>query len=63
MKVTDFYNAVARKADTDTTKINAAEVRRVLATAFEELSSLPAAEAMDVVAKAMVSAAKRKKKK
>ncbi len=59
MTVNDFYNEVARKADTDKTKINAAETKRVLSEAFKILAALPTAEALDVVSKAIGSAAKK----
>ena len=60
MKVTDFYNEVARRADTSSTKINVAETKRVLAVGFEVLNELSAAEFSDVVAKGLAAAAKKK---
>ena len=59
MTVNDFYNEVARKVDTDKTKINAAETKRVLSEAFKLLAAMPAAEALDIVAKAVGTAAKK----
>lgn len=60
MKISDFYNEVARKVDTAGTKINVAETKRVLAVAFQMLAAMPAAEALDTVAKAMASSSKKK---
>jgi hypothetical protein len=44
MTLTEFYDAVARRADTDKTRIGAAETRRVLSEAFLVLGALNAAE-------------------
>lgn len=60
MKVTDFYNEVAKLADTEGTKINVAATKRVLSVAFTLLSELPTADAMDTIAKALAAAAKKK---
>lgn len=62
MKLTDFYTAVARRADTGKTQINAADTRRVLSEAFLVLNKLSAAEAADVVAKGLAQAAKKSAK-
>lgn len=63
MKLTDFYTEVAGRVDTEKTQINAAETRRVLSEAFLVLAALPAAEAVDVVAKGLTTAAKKAAKK
>ncbi|MEQ8847292.1 hypothetical protein [Botrimarina sp.] len=63
MKLTDFYSEVARRVDTDKTKINAAEARRVLSEAFLVLAHLPASEAADLFAKGLTTAAKKGPKK
>ncbi|MEO1498172.1 MAG: hypothetical protein AAFV43_13595 [Planctomycetota bacterium] len=63
MKLTEFYTAVAGRVDTAKTSINAAETRRVLSEAFLVLAKLPAAEAADVFAKGMTTAAKKSAKK
>lgn len=63
MKLTDFYSEVARRVDTDKTQINAAEARRVLSESFLLLASLPAADAADLFAKGMTTAAKKSAKK
>ena len=47
MKLTDFYNAVSRRVDTDKTSISVAETKRVLSEAFLELASMDAAEFAD----------------
>ena len=60
MKLTDFYSEVSRRADTAKTKIGAADTRRVLSEAFVVLNELCAAEAADVVAKGLGTAAKKK---
>jgi hypothetical protein len=44
MTLTEFYDAVARRADTDKTRIGAAETRRVLSEAFQVLGGLSAAD-------------------
>ncbi|MEN0110048.1 MAG: hypothetical protein AAF805_04940 [Planctomycetota bacterium] len=63
MKLTEFYTEVARRADTGKTAISAAETRRVLSEAFLVLHKLPAAEAADVFAKGLGTAAKKTAKK
>lgn len=60
MKVSDFYNEVARKADTAGTKINVAATKRVLSVAFQMLSKMSAADFAETIARA-VAAAKSKK--
>lgn len=60
MKVNDFYNEVARRADTEGTKINVAETKRVLTQAFKLLNELSPAEAVETLGKALASAAKAK---
>jgi hypothetical protein len=59
MTVTDFYNEVSRKVDTDKTNIGVAETKRVLSEAFKVLAAMPTAEAFDVVAKSLAIAAKK----
>ena len=63
MKLTDFYNEVSRRVDTGKTQINAAETRRVLSEAFAVLVKLPSAEAADLFAKGLATAAKKSAKK
>ena len=60
MTISDFYNEVARKADTDKTKINAAETKRVLSEAFKILAAMPGPDLMDILAKCIANAAKKK---
>ena len=59
MTLADFYNAVAAVADTDKTKIGAAETKRVLSEAFIILAAMPTADAFDVVTKGVLNAAKK----
>lgn len=59
MTLTDFYNEVAKKADTDTLQIGAADTKRVLAVAFSVLHGLPTVEVLDLVAKGLATAAKK----
>lgn len=60
MTISDFYNEVSRKVDTDKTKINVAETKRVLSEAFKILAAMSAADAFDVVGKCITTAAKKK---
>lgn len=60
MKPKDLIVKVQRKADTLGTKINAAEVSRVIALAFAELSRLDQAEAFGVLSGFAKLAAKHK---
>lgn len=61
MKLTDFLNDVARRTDTDTLKINAADTRRVIAVFFDLLEDLKPEEAFDIVAKGLAQAARRRR--
>ena len=61
MTLTDFYNEVAKKTDTDKTAIGVADTKRVLAVAFSVLHTLPAADVLDLVAKGLAAAAKKAK--
>jgi hypothetical protein len=58
--ISDFYNEVARKADTDKTKIGVADTKRVLSEAFKILAAMSTADAFDVVGKCITNAAKKK---
>lgn len=60
MKLTDFYNEVAKRADTSKTEINVADTRRVLSEAFLLLSEMDAAELADTLAKGLVNAKKKR---
>jgi len=62
MKLTDFYNEVSRLVDTDKTKINAAETKRVLSVGFDLLSQMDAAEMADTISKGLTSAKKKRSK-
>ncbi len=59
MKITDFYNEVSRRADTEKTKIGAAETKRVLSEAFQVLAKMDAAELADTLAKGLAVAKKK----
>ncbi|MEM9186284.1 MAG: hypothetical protein AAGB00_07310 [Planctomycetota bacterium] len=60
MTLNDFHNAVAKRADTAKTKINAAETRRVISEAFVVLSKMNAVDASSIIAKGIASGAKKK---
>ena len=49
MKLKEFYDEVARKADTDTLKISAAEVSRVLRVAGDILREMKGWELADLL--------------
>lgn len=60
MTLTEFYNEVSRKADTDPgTQINVAETKRVLSEAFLLMSEMETADAIGV----LVAGMKRAKSK
>ncbi|MGF1579636.1 MAG: hypothetical protein ACFCD0_09760 [Gemmataceae bacterium] len=59
MKISEFYDEVARRADTDKTEINVAITKRVLSEAFIVLAGLETADAIDTVAKGIATAAKK----
>jgi hypothetical protein len=60
MTLSDFYNEVARLADTNTLKIGAADTKRVLAVMFQYLAKQDTATAMELLAKGLAAAAKKK---
>ena len=49
MKLKEFYNEVAKKADTETQKINAADVSRVLRVAGDILAEMKGRELVDLL--------------
>ncbi|XZE56085.1 hypothetical protein SH139x_002161 [Planctomycetaceae bacterium SH139] len=59
MKLTDFYNEVAKRADTDKTAINVADTKRVLSEAFLLLAQMDAADLSDTMAKGLAQAKKK----
>ena len=61
MKLTDFYNEVARRVDTEKTSISVAETKRVLSEAFIVLSRMDAAEFADMVSKGVTQAKKKER--
>ena len=62
MTLTDFYNEVSRRVDTDKTKINVADTKRVLSEAFQVLAKQDATACAAIIAKGL-STAKEKAKK
>ena len=60
MTLTDFYNEVSRRADTDKVKISVAETKRVLSEAFKVLAEQDTATCFDLIAKGISTAAKKK---
>lgn len=62
MKLSDLNTAVSRIADTAPkgSTITAPDCSRVIACMFDVLAELPACEALDLVAKGLASAQKRK---
>lgn len=62
MKLNEFYNEVARRADTDKTNIGVADTKRVLSEAFLYLASLDGPDMIDTIAKGIATAAKKLKK-
>lgn len=63
MKVSDFYNEVSGRVDTDKTKINVAETKRVLSQGFQVLVAMSTAECADTIAKLLAAAEKAASKK
>lgn len=56
------YTEVARVADTDGLQVTGADTKRVLACFFDVLAGMPPGEAVDVVAKGLKLAEKRRSK-
>jgi hypothetical protein len=61
MNLSQFYDEVARHADTAKTKINAAETKRVLSEAFKILAHLDSTTMLEVLAKGVANAKKKGK--
>ena len=61
MKLTEFYQEIAKKADTPKVQINASEVSRVLSVMFDILEDLEPSEAFDLISKGLASAGKRRR--
>lgn len=62
MTLTDFYNEVSRHTDTDKTQIGVSDTKRVLAVAFSVLATMETAVVLDLLAKGVAIAAKKKAK-
>lgn len=61
MNLSQFYDEVARRADTEKTKIGVADTKRVLSEAFKVLAALDSATFADVIAKGVTTAKKKGK--
>ncbi|MCC6421534.1 MAG: hypothetical protein IT429_25220 [Gemmataceae bacterium] len=61
MTLSEFYDEVSRRADTEKTKITVAETKRVLSEAFQVLVGLDAAACAEILAKGLTTAKKKKK--
>lgn len=59
--LSDIYDQVSRKADTQGVKINVAETKRVLACFFDVLEDYKPADAFDFVAKGLKRAGGRRR--
>ena len=59
MKLTDFYNEVAKRTDTAKTSINVADTKRVLSEAFLVLSKMDPANLCDTLTKGLAQAQKK----
>ena len=59
MKLTDFYNEVAKRTDTAKTSINVADTKRVLSEAFLVLSKMDPADLCDTLTKGLTQAQKK----
>ncbi|MEQ8209984.1 MAG: hypothetical protein RH917_09145 [Lacipirellulaceae bacterium] len=62
MNLSQFYNEVARKADTKGTSISAAETKRVLSEMFLLLAKMDATDATAILSKGLTAAKKKGKK-
>ena len=62
MTMTDFYNEVSRHTDTDKTQIGVSDTKRVLAVAFSVMATMETAVVLDLIAKGVALAAKKKAK-
>jgi hypothetical protein len=60
ISLSEFYNEIARRADTEGVKINVAETKRVIACFFDVLEGCPAGAAFDLVAKGLKRAGGRR---
>ena len=59
MTLNELYDEVSRRTDTDKTKINVAETKRVLSEVFKVLAALDAASCADLLAKGLTTAKKK----
>jgi hypothetical protein len=61
MTLSEFYDEVARSADTAKTKIDVADTKRVLSEAFKVLCKLDAVTLAEVISKGLSTAKKKAK--
>jgi hypothetical protein len=59
MNLSDFYNEVARQADTGKQAIGVSDTKRVLAVFFSELAKMDAAAALALLSKGVELAKKK----
>lgn len=59
VNLSEFYNEVARHADTDKTEITIADTKRVLSEAFKVLAKMDACDSAQVIAKGLAAARKK----
>ena len=62
MNLTDFYNEVARQADTGKQAIGVSDTKRVLAVMFSVLAKFDSATSLAVLAKGVEQAKKKSAK-
>jgi len=61
MTLSDFYNEVAKRADTEGLEITVAETKRVLAVMFDLLEDQKPEVAFDLIAKGLKRAGTRRR--
>jgi hypothetical protein len=59
MNLNEIYDEISRRTDTEKTKINVAETKRVISELFKILAGMDAAGSAEIVSKGL-SAAKKK---
>lgn len=59
MNLNEIYDEISRRTDTEKTKINVAETKRVLSEFFKLLAGMDAASSAEIVAKGLTTAKKK----
>ena len=59
MKLSEFYDEISRRTDTEKTSINVAETKRVLTVMFDLLKDLEPDVVFDLLSKGVSAAVKR----